>query len=159
MPAEKFDQNSYKVSAGLHGVGVMVVNALSTWLKVTIWRTAGHFMEFHDGNAVSPLAVVGAPRAKRGTEVSFLPSPRTFTMLEFNFATLEHRLRELAFLIPASPSRSSITANAVEKREESALRGWRRGVREISRAQQDRHRPGPPSCSRPSATASRWKRR
>src|SRR3977135_1947261 len=95
----KFDQNSYKVSGGLHGVGVSVGNALSTWLKVTIWRDGQeHFMEFHDGNAGSPLAVTGDAQGKRGTEVSFLPSPKTFTMIEFNFATLEHRLRELAFL-------------------------------------------------------------
>src|ERR1700740_964133 len=95
----KFDQNSYKVSGGLHGVGVSVVNALSTWLKLTVWRDGQeHFMEFNDGNAVKPLAVSGDAAGKRGTEVSFLPSPKTFTMIEFNFATLEHRLRELAFL-------------------------------------------------------------
>src|SRR5881396_818352 len=88
----KFDQNSYKVSGGLHGVGVSVVNALSEWLKLTIWRDGQeHFMEFRDGEALTPLSVVGPAHGKRGTEVTFLPSPKTFTMTEFDFATLEHR--------------------------------------------------------------------
>jgi len=95
----KFDQNSYKVSGGLHGVGVSVVNALSTWLRLRIWRNGKeHAMEFNHGDAVSPLVVVGDGGTRRGTEVTFLPSPRTFTMIEFDFGTLEHRLRELAFL-------------------------------------------------------------
>ena len=100
----KFDQNSYKVSGGLHGVGVSVVNALSVWLKLRIWRGGKeHAMTFANGDAVSKLAIVGdAPVeegvVKRGTEVTFLPSPATFTMVEFDYATIEHRLRELAFL-------------------------------------------------------------
>ncbi len=95
----KFNQNAYKVSGGLHGVGVSVVNALSTWLKARIWRyDKEHFIEFRDGNPVAPLAVVAVAEGERGTEVSFLPSPETFTKTEFDFATLEHRLRELAFL-------------------------------------------------------------
>jgi DNA gyrase subunit B len=120
----KFDQNSYKVSGGLHGVGVSVVNALSTWLKLTIWRDGQeHFMEFRDGEALAPLSVVGPSHDKRGTEVTFLPSPRTFTMTEFDYATLEHRLRELAFLNSGVRIVLSDMRHAVEKREELRYEG------------------------------------
>ena len=120
----KFDQNSYKVSGGLHGVGVSVVNALSTWLKLTIWRDGQeHFIEFRDGEALAPLSVVGAAHDKRGTEVTFLPSPRTFTMTEFDYATLEHRLRELAFLNSGVRIVLSDMRHAVEKREELRYEG------------------------------------
>jgi DNA gyrase subunit B len=120
----KFDQNSYKVSGGLHGVGVSVVNALSTWLKLRIWRDGQeHAMEFRDGEASAPLSVVGPAHDRRGTEVTFLPSPQTFTMTEFDYATLEHRLRELAFLNSGVRIVLSDMRHAVEKTEELRYEG------------------------------------
>jgi DNA gyrase subunit B len=120
----KFDQNAYKVSGGLHGVGVSVVNALSSWLKLTIWRDGKeYFIEFRDGVAVAPLKAVGGAKSKSGTEVTFLASPKTFTMLEFDFATLEHRLRELAFLNSGVAMVLSDQRHAVEKREEMKYEG------------------------------------
>jgi DNA gyrase subunit B len=120
----KFDQNSYKVSGGLHGVGVSVVNALSSWLKLRIWRGGKeHSMEFRDGVPVAELAVIGDAQGQRGTEVTFLPSPKTFSMTEFDFATLEHRLRELAFLNSGVTIVLSDMRHAVEKREEMRYEG------------------------------------
>src|SRR3990170_1863976 len=95
------DDNAYKVSGGLHGVGVSVVNALSEWLELTIWRDGEeHWMKFANGDAVEPLRVVGpAPEGKKGTRVTFQPSTDTFkNVTELDFEKLEHRYRELAFL-------------------------------------------------------------
>jgi DNA gyrase subunit B len=93
------DDNAYKVSGGLHGVGVSVVNALSEWLDLTIWRDGEeHYMRFAHGDAVAPLKVVGKAEGRKGTKVTFLPSPATFKITEFDFEKLEHRYRELAFL-------------------------------------------------------------
>jgi DNA gyrase subunit B len=94
------DDNAYKVSGGLHGVGVSVVNALSETLDLTIWRDGEeHQMRFRHGDAEAPLRLVGpAPAGKKGTKVTFLPSTDTFKITEFDFDTLEHRFRELAFL-------------------------------------------------------------
>ena len=95
----KFNQNSYKVSGGLHGVGAAVVNALSEWMEVRIFRQGvEHFIRFEHGDAVAPLNVVGPSDQPQGTEVTFKPSSGTFTKVEFDFAVLERRLRELAFL-------------------------------------------------------------
>ncbi len=95
----KFDNNSYKVSGGLHGVGVSVVNALSTWLRLRIWREdKEHVVTFANGCVTEHLKVVGEAKGRHGTEVTFLPSPEIFTQTEFNFETLERAIREKAFL-------------------------------------------------------------
>ncbi|MCH7544493.1 MAG: DNA topoisomerase (ATP-hydrolyzing) subunit B [Proteobacteria bacterium] len=113
----KFDQNVYKVSGGLHGVGVSVVNALTETLDLRIWRGGKeHFMRFHLGEPEAPLEIIGdAPVDEngplRGTEITFLPSKETFTTTDFDFATIEHRLRELAFL------NSGVTLRLTDARE------------------------------------------
>ena len=95
----KFDNNSYKVSGGLHGVGVSVVNALSTWLKLKIWRNDQQYeASFANGNVTEHIHVTGQTPGKHGTEVSFLPSPETFTQTEFSYDVLERAIREKAFL-------------------------------------------------------------
>lgn len=125
----KFDQNSYKVSGGLHGVGVSVVNALSSKLELRVWRGGKeHFIAFAHGDAVAPLEVVGDANGKRGTEVTFLASTETFTNVEYDLATLEHRLRELAFLNSGVNITLSDMRHAVEQRVELFYEG---GVEEF----------------------------
>ncbi|MDB4852189.1 DNA topoisomerase (ATP-hydrolyzing) subunit B [Alphaproteobacteria bacterium] len=95
----KFDNNSYKVSGGLHGVGVSVVNALSEWLQLTIFRNnKKHQIGFKMGDADGPLEMLGDADGQSGTHVTFMPSTEIFAHINFEFSTLEHRLRELAFL-------------------------------------------------------------
>jgi DNA gyrase subunit B len=115
----KFDDNTYKISGGLHGVGVSVVNALSDKLTLRIWRGGKeHVVEFSNGDTVSPLKIIGdAKDGLRGTEVTFYPAATTFTNIHFDFDTLLHRIRELAFL--NSGVRIILTDKRAESRSES----------------------------------------
>ncbi len=141
----KFDQNSYKVSGGLHGVGVSVVNALSERLDLRIWRDGKeHHLQFKHGEPQGHLQVVGdAPEGQRGTEVTFLASKETFTKTDYDYATLEHRLRELAFL-------------------NSGVRIFLTDARAVERKSVELHyEGGKPSCAistarRPRSTRRRW---
>ncbi|MEK0082923.1 DNA topoisomerase (ATP-hydrolyzing) subunit B [Benzoatithermus flavus] len=140
----KFNQNSYKVSGGLHGVGVSVVNALSDWLDLRIWRDGHeHFMRFENGGEpVAPLAVVGAQNGRRGTEITFMPSIKVFSQTEFSYQTLEHRLRELAFL--NSGVRITLTDRRVEPTKQEVMHyegGVEAFVRYLDRAKQPLHAP------------------
>ncbi len=133
----KFDQNSYKVSGGLHGVGVSVVNALSDWLDLRIWRGGKeHYVRFERGETVQPLKVVGDAEGRKGTEVRFMASLETFSNLEYSFKTLENRLRELAFL------NSGVRILLEDRRPAETLRSelfYEGGVREFVRYI-DRHK-------------------
>ncbi|RED18457.1 DNA topoisomerase (ATP-hydrolyzing) subunit B [Pontivivens insulae] len=126
----KFDSNSYKVSGGLHGVGVSVVNALSDWLELRIWREGKeHVARFERGDTVKHLEVVG-DTDRTGTEVRFLASTDTFSDVNYKFATLEHRLRELAFL------NSGVRITIIDEREAEPLETtmeYEGGVREFVR--------------------------
>ena len=125
----KFDSNSYKVSGGLHGVGVSVVNALSNWLELRIWRDGKeHVARFEHGDTVEHLKVVGDAEGHTGTEVRFLASLDTFSNLEYSFEVLERRLRELAFL------NSGVRIILIDERPAEALRSelyYEGGVREF----------------------------
>jgi DNA gyrase subunit B len=127
----KFDSNSYKVSGGLHGVGVSVVNALSDYLELTIWRDGKeHHARFEHGETVKHLEVVGDANGQKGTKVTFMAATSTFSNVDFKFDTLEHRLRELAFL--NSGVRISLTDErpAEDRKTELYYEG---GVREFVR--------------------------
>ncbi len=125
----KFDSNSYKVSGGLHGVGVSVVNALSDWLELRIWRDGKeHFARFERGETVQSLRVTGEAGERTGTEVRFLASTTTFSNLDYSFEMLERRLRELAFL------NSGVRIILIDERPAEALRSelfYEGGVKEF----------------------------
>ena len=116
------DDNAYKVSGGLHGVGVSVVNALSEYLDLTVWRDSEeHYMRFRHGDAEAPLKVVG-PTEKRGTKVTFLPSPETFKILDFDFDRLDLASEWPPQLGPPRPARFAARGDGVR----AALRGGTR---------------------------------
>lgn len=149
----KFDQNSYKVSGGLHGVGVSCVNGLSKWLRLTIRRDGQtHFMEFHrgiaqdriveqqDGTVVSPLKRLGDTQL-RGTEVHFLADETIFGHVEYHYDILAKRLRELSFL--NNGVRIKLIDQRVGKEEDFAFAGGTRICR-VHQSNQNRH---PSQCT------------
>ena len=129
----KFDNNTYKVSGGLHGVGVSVVNALSEWLRLTVWREGNvHQMEFRDGVAVAPLGVTGTTE-RRGTEVHFLASKAIFGSIDYHYDIFARRLRELSFL--NNGVRILLIDQRIGKEENFAFSGGVKGfVEYINRA-------------------------
>ncbi len=140
----KFGSGAYKVSGGLHGVGVSVVNALSDWLELVIWRDgAEHVIRFENGGEpVAPLRAVGPQGDRRGTKVTFLPSPKVFSRTEFSAQTIEHRLRELAFLNPGVTIVFEDRRVDPPRREELHYEGGLTAyVRWIDRAKQALHAP------------------
>ncbi len=150
------DDNAYKVSGGLHGVGVSRrQRACPNALDLTIWRDGEeHYMRFRHGDADAPLKVVGPAAGKKGTRVTFLPSPDTFKIVEFDFETLEHRFRELAFLNSGVRLFLTDARHEEKKQVELVLRRRHRGLRELSRPHQDAAHPRSRSRSPASATMS-----
>jgi len=113
----KFDQNSYKVSGGLHGVGVSVVNALSEFLELKIWRDGlEHIATFENGATIRSLESIGPAKSRSGTQITFRPSKDIFSNINFSIKTLEARLRELAFL------NAGLTIVLVDEREKDGKR-------------------------------------
>ena len=140
----KFNQNSYKVSGGLHGVGISVVNGLSDWLDLRIWRDGHEYhMRFTEGGEpVAPLAAVGPQDGRRGTEITFMPSIKVFSQTEFSYEVLEHRLRELAFL--NSGVRIGLADHRLDPPKEEVLfyeGGVEAFVRYLDRTKQPLHPP------------------
>ena len=120
----KFDHENYKVSGGLHGVGVSVVNALSRWLRLDIWREGKSYtVRFENGDTQDPLKETGASGEEQGTQVTFLPSSDIFTMVRFDYTTLQKRLRELAFLNPKLTIVLVDIRDTKEKRDEFSFAG------------------------------------